>query len=215
MTNDVTPTQASNLTQVEQAWFHIERKVQEETTRTWVGKLLRFVRGEYFAGKDDDDEVPLGTELTVAIDTWEIGWEKWVGGHLIDRKMGFVFDGYSRPARDELGDMDQSTWPKDEKTGKPADPWQRVDRIIMYAKKGDEDGLYTFSARSYGGIGALNKLMQKAGKLMREHPNEYPIVSLEADDYRHATFGKVDVPSFRIVGWDDDRWLGAQIREEA
>jgi hypothetical protein len=196
----------------------IDRAVEEGApAKTWVGTLLRFNKGDYLIGRDKDvTVVPLGTKFTLAIDTWEQGWEKWWNKELVDRRTGFVYDGFSRPARDDLGDNDPEHWPINARSGKPEDPWQRVDRVVMYAKKGDEGGLYTFSTRSWGGIEALRKLMERASRIMRmEHPHDYPIVQLESDSYRHPNYGKIDTPEFAIVGWDSDRWLGAELRKDA
>jgi hypothetical protein len=218
-TTEVTTTPNRELVRDESQWIaQFERHVQEEPTYRWVGRLLKFVKGDYIALGDDDDEeeIDLGTELTVAIDTAEIGWEKWVDQRLVDQRTGLIIEGFSRPDRKDLDDQAENSWPKDKKTGERRDPWQPVTRLVMYGKKGDADTIFTFVTRSLGGINAVNKLIEKAHKEMRMRPTSYPVVALEAGEFKSKKHGNtVDKPKFRIVRWDDDRWLGAEIRSEA
>jgi hypothetical protein len=198
----------------------LERHAQEEPTYHWVGKLLKFEKGDYRAIDDEGDEteVDLGTKLTVAIDTLTIGWEKWVDKRLVDQRTGLVIEGFSRPERDELGDMDETAWPiwGDKKSGVRRDPWQQVSRVVMYGKKGDEDSIFTFVTRSYGGIAAINKLRDKALRELRMRPKSYPIIELGAGEYMNKKHGTmVDIPKLKVVDWTDDRWTGAAIRSAA
>jgi hypothetical protein len=194
---------------------HLERYADEEVSRDWVGQILKFVRGSFKAGRDET-VVPIGTRLTVALDTVEVGWERWDSGVLTDSQTGLICEGYSRPDRGQLGDMDRAMWPLDKATGQPKDPWQKVSRVVMYGKKGDESSLYTFITRSYGGIQAVADLCRVAGKEMRMHGNAWPVVALKASSYRNTKHNTmVDVPILDLVDWSDDRWLGAQIRRGA
>jgi hypothetical protein len=186
----------------------------EQARGDWVGQLLKFDRGVYKAGKERTI-VPIGTELVAATDSYEVGWDRWVDGNLENRVTGFVSQGYQRPAQPP-GNNDPALWPIDPKTGQRRNPWQKTARVILYKAKGDESSLYTFTASSVGGIGALGKLFEQAGRLMRMHPNCYPVVKLKADRYRHAKLNTdIDFPVFELVGWDQDPWTGAAIRKEA
>jgi hypothetical protein len=219
MTQDITTTTGSGngLVQLDPAQFanQLASYGADEQARAWVGQLLKFVKGKDLAGKDET-VIPLGTKLTMAIDALEVGWERWQDKQLVDSRMGLISQGYRRPDRAELGDMDRATWPIDRLSGQKKDPWQQVSRVILYRTKGDEDGLFTFVTRSHGGRAALGKLATQVGKELRMRPNCYPVVALQADSYRHLELGTtVDIPVFELAGWDDKPWTGAQIKKVA
>src|SRR5438067_898431 len=94
---------------------NIERTARQEDAATWIGRLLKYSKGDYLAqpldGGDKWVEIDPGTRLTVAVDTYEIGWERWFKGELTAQHVGFVRDGYVRQEREELGDADASAWP--------------------------------------------------------------------------------------------------------
>jgi hypothetical protein len=187
----------------------------EIQSRRWVGTLLKFNKGKYLAGKEDK-VIPIGTKLVVAFDSVECGWEHWEDGTLINSRTGLLIEGYQWPARDELGDMDRGKWSVDPNTGQRKDPWQKSIRFVLYGKKGDKSTLYTFITRSVGGMGAVGDLTKAVGEQMRAQPaGSYPIVELQASSYKHPTYKSiVDVPVFKLVGWDQDPWVGAEIRRE-
>jgi hypothetical protein len=189
----------------------LERHAQEEPSASWAGKLLKFAKGEFFAVDEDgaEDEVEIGSKFVVAIDTMMVGYEKWVNKRLVDERVGLVVEGYSRPDRKDLDDVAKESWPKD-KDGKPTDPWQPVTRITMYAKKGDADSIVTFITRSDGGIRAINKLRDRAMRELRMRP-AYPIVQLGVRAYEHDDFGRVKVPTFKVVDWAE-MWTGAALK---
>jgi hypothetical protein len=219
-TNEVTKSTSNGRDLVDgglspDALAHLERYAREEQATRWCGRLLKFVKGDFIAlDGDEEEDIELGTKLTVAVDTAMVGWERWIDQRIVDQRMGLVIEGYQRLERHELGDPNETV--VDKKTGQARDPWQPVTRIILYGKKGDEDSVFTFVTRSYGGITAVAKMVGKAHKEMRMRPASYPIVELGADDYKNKKHNTtVDVPTFKIVGWDDDPWYGATIREEA
>ena len=72
-----------------------------------LGLLLKFVKGKYEVG---DDEVPLGTQFVAHIDQLARGWIKFIDSQVADRRIGMVADGYKLPAREELGDTDETRW---------------------------------------------------------------------------------------------------------
>src|SRR5262245_23041147 len=158
MTQDIATTNGSGggLVQLDPGQFagQLSSYAADEQARSWVGQLLKFVRGQYKAGKDETI-IPIGTRLTMAVDTLEIGYEKWVDKQLVDSRMGLVSAGYRRPDRSELGDNDRAAWPIDKLSGQRKDPWQKVARVVMYRAAGDADTLYTFVTRSYGGLSAV------------------------------------------------------------
>src|SRR5262245_13538409 len=83
------------------------------------GKLLKFIKGEYFVG---EDEVPKGTEYAAVMFEERRGWVKFVDGKPVDYRIGLVREGYVLPTRQSLGDNDPAFWPTDKK-GNPQDIW--------------------------------------------------------------------------------------------
>jgi hypothetical protein len=179
--------------------------------RKWVGTLLKFNKGKFLAGKEDR-VIPIGTRLVAALDTIEIGYEQWLDGTLITSRTGFLAEGFQWPARDELGDMDRNNWPVDVNTGQRKDPWQKTMRLVLYRAKDDKSNLYTFVTRSFGGMGAIGDLATTAGKEVRMHKGSYPAIELGASTYKNQRYKSiVDVPTFKICGWEP-AWQGAEIR---
>src|SRR5262249_24028049 len=70
-----------------------------------VGQLLRFIKGDYFAG-EGGAPVPISTKFTVAADELLAGWIKWTDGKPAEHIMVRVADGKLPPKRSELGDQD-------------------------------------------------------------------------------------------------------------
>lgn len=198
--NDMTVRTSGALAAPERNFF--EAYSEAASSNRIVGDLLKFSKGEFLAGQNGD-EVDAGTEMVANLGELWVGWIRWEGGKPTDQQMGRVVEGYSPPGRRDLGDMDESEWERDDNTGQPRDPWQKTNYLVMKAMEGDK--LYTFTTSSKGGLGAVAKLAGEYGKRMRSKPNEYPVVALSADSYRHPNkaYGKIFVPEFKVVGWVD------------
>jgi len=165
-----------------------------------VGKLLKFSKGDYFAGQDED-EVEEGTTFVANMDEMLVGWIRWESNKPTDQIMGKVSDGYQPPRRNELGETDHTQWEVDD-NGKQRDPWQ-LSNYLLLKGTGDDSELYTFTASSKGGLNALGDLCKAYGKAMAQHPGEYPVVAIGVDAYDHPnrSYGRIKVPTFKIVGW--------------
>lgn len=182
------------------------------SARTIRGKLLKFSKGDYLAGEDNDD-VPSGTRFIAKMDDLMIGWQCWKDQKPVDHVMGRLGEGYQPPRRDTLGDDDQSQWEHDPASGELRDPWQFSNMIPFrliskdgQVEEGDDDesrGVHTFTTSSKGGLGSLGLLTQKFGKAMRQHEGQYPIIEIGVDSYPHKNkaFGRIKFPTFKIVGW--------------
>jgi hypothetical protein len=165
-----------------------------------VGRMLRFVKGEYIAGRQPSQEqIESGTEVVVGVDTLEHGWIKWDSeNRLVDQVMGTIAEGFKAPQRHELDDNDKDQW-EPSANGIRTDPWHRTVRVVMYDKaRGESDGLFTFVTSSSGGRRAFKDLYNQVAR----HPTENPIVKLEVDYYKHKEHGRMAVPKFTIVGWE-------------
>src|SRR5262249_56074709 len=81
--------------------------------------LLKLKKDRYvIAG---DVEVPLGTKFLAYCADWQRGWCKFVDGELVEKRIGRVADRFHPPERDELGDLEESLWERDD-DGVPQDP---------------------------------------------------------------------------------------------
>ncbi|XIA62197.1 hypothetical protein ACFIOY_21385 [Bradyrhizobium sp. TZ2] len=172
--------------------------------RNIVGQILKFSKGHYLAGASSD-EVEAGTQVIVDMTSLEVGWQKWWSGKPVDSHMGLVLEGYQPPTLKNVGDRDPAEWEKDE-DGVARDPWQFTNTVVMrqLGTTGDNDGLFTFSTSSRGGINAIGVLCKEYDKKIRMgDPNLLPIIELNADSYPHSNkrFGVIDVPVFDVVGW--------------
>jgi hypothetical protein len=159
------------------------------------GKLLKFVKGEYFIG---EEEVEIGTQYAALVFEERRGWVKFVDGKPVDYRIGLVRDGYVLPSRESLGDNDPAFWPTDKK-GNPQDIWVKQAYLPILDIESDE--VLCFVTGSQGGDQALRGLMRDYKPKART--SEVPIISLQSDSYAHDIYGRVFIPVLKIVGWHD------------
>jgi hypothetical protein len=161
-----------------------------------VGQLLRFTKhGEYKCGQDQD-EVAEGTRMLAYLPGLKYGWVKWNEGQPVRHLIGLIAEGFEPPPREELGDLDESTW--NELNGRPIDPWQKTNYLVMLDEEGE---LYTFVTSSKGGLSAIGQVADSYAKRRRMKPDEIPVIELHARSYQHKDFGETFAPSFKIVAW--------------
>lgn len=176
---------------------------EAQNQRAIVGQLLKFSKGDFLAGQDEE-EVPEGSQFIANMDEMLAGWVRWEANKPTDHVMGKVSDGYQPPRRNELGDTDKEQWELDAQ-GKPRDPWQFSNYLLLKSndKKGVLYTLYTFTTSSRGGLNALGDLCKVYGQAMAQHPDEYPVIALSVNAYDHPNraFGRIKVPTFKLVSW--------------
>lgn len=167
--------------------------------RSIVGKLLKFSKGDYLVG-ENNDEMEEGTELIANMDELMVGWIRWQDNKPSEQIMGRVAKSFQPPKRHELGDNDKEAWEVDDQ-GEPRDPWQLSNYLLMKEPGGEE--LYTFTTASRGGLNAIGELCKAYGKAMRQRPDEFPIVILKVGSYQHSNkaYGRIKYPIFEISGW--------------
>ena len=110
---------------------------------------------------------------------------------------GFPYDGYEMPERETLGDNDPDEWPTG-LNGKPSDPW--LHEILLPIQNIETGEVFCFGTTSATGRTAVGSLLRAYNRMRRANQNEIPIIQLKPSSYEHRTFGKVNVPSFVIVG---------------
>jgi hypothetical protein len=204
MANEVANKNGSTALSTETNPFQAYGEASRQTSI--VGKLLKFSKGDWFCGQDDDD-VADGSLFVANMDELMVGWIRWSDNKPTDHVMGKVSDRFQPPRRNELGDDDKSMWETDEQ-GKDRDPWQFSNYLLMMnvndkAKVTEDSELFTFTTSSRGGLNAIGDLCVKYGKGMRSHKEQYPIVKIGNGSYQHSnkSFGRIKYPTFEIVGW--------------
>jgi hypothetical protein len=168
--------------------------------RSFFGTLLKFSKGEFLAGMEDR-LIPIGTEMVANMESLAVGWVRWKSNMPVEQRMGLVADGFIPVNRSDLGDADQSLWETNAE-GRPRDPWQLTNHLIMFARDLE---VFTFVTSSRGGLDAVGELSKTYGKQMHQRPNQFPLIELEVDSYPHRQkrFGRIKIPVFKVVGWTD------------
>lgn len=204
--NEITTREANRqeLDSLDRNFF--EQYGEQVAQRNIRGQLLKFSKGDWLAGQNDE-EIPVGTKLVANMDQLLVGWIKWVENKPDQQIMGRLVEGHKPQKRDELGDSDEDLWEVDSQ-GKARDPWQFSNYILMKepgSEPDNDDGLFTFTTSSRGGLNAIGELCKAFGKNMRMEPNKYPIVELGVDSYKHPNpeYGRIKVPTLKVVGWED------------
>jgi hypothetical protein len=177
-----------------------------------VGKLLKFSKGDWLAGKDED-EMKDGTAFVANMAELMTGWQRWEDNKPTEQRMGKVMERYQVPARHTLGDTDREQWEVDG-TGKERDPWQRTNYLLL---KGESDGeLYTFTTSSKGGLDAVAKLCKDYAPYLVQKPNDWPVIEIGSDSYAHPNkdFGRIKVPTFKIIGFEPKAIFAPDLGEQ-
>ena len=158
--------------------------------------LLKFDgKAGQFLQKGSD--TPLNGEVFVAyLLSSAAGYLNFPGGDRPpERRMGSIFPEDKAPSRAELGDTDESKWPKGRfSNGEPEDPWRACIEIPMQHKESGEE--YTFTAMSKTALAAAKDLLAQARRL----PDGFdPVIRLNVGSYK-SRFGVVKKPVLSIVG---------------
>lgn len=176
------------------------------TARTIVGDILKFSKqGEWLLGKDEE-ELAIGTKVIAHVPQSLIGWVKWVDKVAVDHKMGLLREGFRPEGRAALGDLDKTEW-EDDGTGRPRDPWQRVNYIPMREVAG-EKRLCTYAPSSKSGLTCAGLLFVTFGEALPRKPGQLPVVALGRDSYRHKEYGKIMIPTLKVASWVDEAAFG-------
>jgi len=174
-------------------------QVAAETQSEGLGKLLKFDKGKYFIG---DDEVKIGHEMLAHVGSTMRGWTKFENGKVAKQHVGRISDGFQPPAREALGDLDDSKWEKDS-TGKPRDPW--VAQFYLPLEDPDTGEVVVFVTGSKGGNGAVGKLCAVYGRNIGKGS---PIIKLGVRSYRHSKYGRIETPDFAVASWENSNTGG-------
>jgi hypothetical protein len=160
--------------------------------------FFKFAKDGKFRRTSDDEEIPVGTEFNAIYDAIQGGFIRF-NGNPPTRHMGPLFGGFVPPARDSLGDADESAW-EPGPSGKPADPWQVQMLLPLVDPKTNE--LFIFNTTSVTGRGAVGKLITSCRQMQRKEPGFYPVIKLALGGFPHRDprIGWVTTPAFPVIG---------------
>jgi hypothetical protein len=103
-----------------------------------------------------------------------------------------------------MGDLDKTLWPVDDDRGGRKDPWSPDARAELYTIEVDgfsAGELFTFYSSAWGGKIAFQDLFHAYDRACDDHPGEMPIVKIGTYKRVSKKYGKIDTPSFEVVGW--------------
>jgi hypothetical protein len=163
-----------------------EKVAQQETN----GAILKYNKGDWEA----NGNVMNGTVLTANMIDLCHGWRKWVNAKIVESDIGFIRDGFVPKQRNDLDSFDENERAFNQ-NGERSDPWV----WSYFLRLTDENGTaYVWTAGSVGARGAIGTL-SKAFAAKRLNP----IIKLRSSSYKHAKFGKVNIPTLEVIGWED------------
>lgn len=157
--------------------------------------------GELFMKFTKTGEWVYGAEETEAQDgsVWAVnplglqhGWTCWGNENSPNKgkNLGEVMVPAQQPLPEEPAAMTDGTWTK-------------AVAIQMRCTNGDDEGLQVlFKSNSRGGRQAYAALVQALVAQLGDSPQSpVALVSLEADSYKHNTYGKIMTPMITVTGW--------------
>ena len=164
-----------------------------------LGRMLKYDKSSWLAGTSAAAVlIEIGTELVAIIPTLRIGWVKFVGGELVDSRMGLLSESFVMPRRNELDDFDGANWEK-RPDGSTKDPWSRNNELVLVSPGDDE--IFTYCTGSRGGLSAIGELCSA----FNDELPFYPLVALGTNSYVHKdkSLGRVHVPTLKIAKYVD------------
>ena len=175
-------------------------------------RLMKFREGAYFI---QDDVIPLATEYLAHAAAWTKVWIKFIDGKRVGYKPYRVALKEQPPPREELDDLDESSWPK--RDGKPNDPW--VFQYLLPLENLETGEVVIFTTSTVGGRIGVSELAgayahQKIAKRKADQPSGQPIIRLSWKEMPTKYGTKRPRPHFEIVGWDETEASRAGIPEE-
>jgi hypothetical protein len=159
------------------------------------GKLVKFSKGFYMAGADNE-EVARGSTFTARVDLLTHGWTRWESQRPVEHAVGKVSEGFIPATRQALGHTDERLWESD-REGQPRDPWTFGYSLPLE----DGENKYVFVTSSFGGKRAIRNLIDAYTR--RKDAGSLPVIALDVNQRKHKVFGNIPEPLFEIHGWTD------------
>ena len=165
-----------------------------------IRPLLRFIRGYYFLGADNE-QIAVGSIFAANVTDLSWGWLHWEDRKVTDRRLVAMVSGRQPAPRDELGHLDPDRWDQDDR-GQPVDPWRRTFELPLREMTGAMREV-VFTGGSRGVEGALRALLKVYCENANRGPFSVPVIRLDVGKYTHRTFGVVKVPELPVARWAD------------
>jgi hypothetical protein len=165
-----------------------------------VGRMIKSSKDHMFVTPDDGGEIGDDVDFVALCDQTMIGLIKFDhNGGPPDRRMGLLYDGFTMPDRNTLGDLNVAEWELG-LDGKPQDPWQHF--IYLVLQRGDTRELFTYTTSSITGRRAVGNLLRHYDRLQKTNPEVYPIIRLKVGGFQHRDdrVGWVNVPVLAVMG---------------
>jgi hypothetical protein len=178
----------------------VQKYLDEVAPTTMVGRQIKSTKERVFATADNGEPVADDIDFIALCDQTAIGLIRFNGeGNPPDYRMGLLYDGFTMPDRESLGDNDPTTWELG-LDGRPADPWRHF--VYLVLQRGDTGELFTYTTSSVTGRRAIGNLLRHYDRMSRTHPDMYPVVRLKVGGFNHRDerVGWVEVPVFAVVG---------------
>lgn len=202
MTTEVTKPAATGLGALSALRTGLQN-VRTKMPEVGGSPFLRLLKdGDWVFGQEDN-AVAKGTEAVINPMSIKHGYTCWTNrqpGQGKNENLGELMVGLGQP----LPSMHELEQHKDPTSGAPC-PWK--DQISMDVKflDGKHKGTQVmWKTSSVGGLNAARVVLDAIlAKLADETEFVCPIVRMESDSYKHATYGKTYVPVLEVVGWTD------------
>lgn len=180
----------------------VEQYIDAIAPTTFPGRLIKFDgKAGAFTFTDNGERVAEDRDFVALVDETLVGWIKFNGeGAPPERHQGLLFDGWTMPSRESLGDTDPSKWELG-LDGQPADPWLHHMAVVL-EDRGAGNDLCTFATTSKTGRKACGNLLRTFERMRRREPGHYPVIQLKPGGYQSDKrgVGWVHVPNFVVVG---------------
>ena len=164
-------------------------------------RMLQEADGWVFG--QEDNALPLGTEVVVNPLSIKHGYSCWTdrakgeGKNELLKELLYPIS-QQAPALHELDQLE------DPKTGAKC-AWKDLIAMEMKILSGKHSGTeISYKPTSVGGMNASRTVLDAIlAKLDEDTPFVCPVIELQQDHYKHASYGKTYVPEFKVVGWMD------------
>jgi hypothetical protein len=164
-----------------------------------VGRLIKFSKEGQFVFADSDEQVSPDEDFIALCDQTLVSYVRFHDGEPPERIGGLLYQGFTLPPRETLGDTDPARWPIG-LSGQPEDPWRH--EILLVLKRPTTHELATFCTASKTGRRATGNLLRHFDRMQRTEPGAHPVVRLRPGGFNHkdSRIGWVPTPAFGIVG---------------
>ena len=169
MTNELTSISNRFVTSVS-PW----REAVNDEVGANFGTFLKFAKGDWLLG-EEGKKVPAEATFVANMEEYYRGWVRWWDGKPTDHLIGRVVDRHIVPARETLGDLEESNW-ETESNGLRRDPWSRTCYLAL--RNVSDDEIVCFTSSSDGGRKAVAKLADRYDKLRHRFKAKMPVVNL-------------------------------------